>query len=61
MSTSTLRVSAFTEPERPRYLQICYSNLAGAAVDVTGGGEHTKDNRWTCRDCKDSSDCPQAD
>ncbi|MBV7674317.1 hypothetical protein STHAL_33260 [Streptomyces halstedii] len=61
MSTAALRVSAFTEPERPRNLQIRYINLAGAAVDVTGGGEHAQDNRWTCRGCKDSSDCPKAD
>ncbi|AXU16802.1 hypothetical protein [Streptomyces clavuligerus] len=61
MSTAALRISAFTEPERPKDLQIRYINLAGAYVDVTGGGEHVQDNRWTCRGCKDSSDSRETD
>ncbi|MGW5679040.1 hypothetical protein ACWEV4_28850 [Streptomyces sp. NPDC003860] len=59
--TTAVRASAFTEPDRPKNLQIRYVNLAGAYVDVTGSGHHVQDNRWKCRGCKDTSSAPEAD
>lgn len=58
--TTDVRTSAFTEPDRPNNLQIRYVTVGGSFVDVTGLGEHFK-NRWKCRGCNDSSDCPEED
>ncbi|MEU5958804.1 hypothetical protein [Streptomyces sp. NPDC047525] len=55
---TAVRVSAFSEPDRPKDLQIRYSTVGGAYVDVTGGGEHMK-NRWKCHGCKDASRFPE--
>ncbi|MFF3787777.1 hypothetical protein [Streptomyces sp. NPDC001933] len=30
-------------------------------MDVTGPGEHLKENRWDCRGCGDSSERPEED
>ncbi|MCI3927856.1 hypothetical protein [Streptomyces sp. AN091965] len=38
-----VRTSAFTEPDRPKDLQIRYLTVGGAHVDVTGSGEHPVD------------------
>ncbi|MEW2709089.1 hypothetical protein AB0948_29430 [Streptomyces koyangensis] len=59
MSTA-VRASAFNEPERPKNLQIRFTTIGGAFVDVIGLGEHRM-NRWTCRGCKDSSRFPEED
>ncbi|WP_333741175.1 hypothetical protein [Streptomyces sp. IBSBF 2806] len=59
MST-VLRTSAFTEPERPKNLQIRFATLGGSFVDVVGLGEHSK-NRWKCRGCKATSQFPEED
>ncbi|WP_046500014.1 hypothetical protein [Streptomyces odonnellii] len=59
MSTA-VRASAFTEPERPKNLQIRFVTLSGSFVDVIGLGEHLK-NRWRCHCCKDTSRFPEED
>ncbi|WP_331719992.1 hypothetical protein [Streptomyces sp. NBC_00147] len=59
--TTTVRTSAFTEPDRPKNLQIRYLNQVGAHVDVTGSGEHAENNRWKCHGCKDTSRSPETD
>ncbi|WP_186784540.1 hypothetical protein [Streptomyces sp. CBG33] len=59
MSTA-VRASAFNEPERPKNLQIRFTTIGGAFVDVIGLGEHRM-NRWTCHGCKDSSRFPEED
>ncbi|MEU6896317.1 hypothetical protein ABZ934_32185 [Streptomyces sp. NPDC046557] len=60
MSTA-LRASAFTEPDRPKNLLIRFLTTGGSYVDVTGHGEHAKNNRWNCLGCGDSSTCPEQD
>ncbi|MBQ0867377.1 hypothetical protein [Streptomyces sp. RK75] len=60
MSTA-VRASAFTEPDRPKDLQIRYVTVGGAYLDVTGSGEHVQDNRWVCRGCKETSRAPETD
>ncbi|NJP73448.1 hypothetical protein [Streptomyces sp. C1-2] len=59
MSTA-VRASAFTEPERPKNLQIRFATIGGSFVDVTGHGEHFK-NRWKCHGCKATSQFPEED
>jgi len=58
---TALIASAFTEPERPKDLQIRFITLGGVYVDVTGSGHSSSKHRWDCRGCKDSSDCPKED
>ncbi|MEV6049208.1 RRQRL motif-containing zinc-binding protein [Streptomyces xanthochromogenes] len=58
---TTTMTTVFSEPDRPKNLQIRYLNLVGASLDVTGSGEHAQDNRWTCRGCKDTSSSPETD
>ncbi|MFD5786707.1 hypothetical protein ACFWH1_08720 [Streptomyces sp. NPDC127037] len=58
MSTTTL--SAFTEPDRPKNLQIRFITVGGSFVDVVGFGENFK-NRWKCHGCQASSQFPEAD
>lgn len=58
MSTTT-RASAFTEPDRPKGLQIRFITVGGSYVDVTGPGEYSKQNRWDCHGCKDTSQSPR--
>ncbi|WP_328698526.1 hypothetical protein [Streptomyces sp. NBC_00342] len=60
MSTAA-RASTFTEPERPNDLLIRFITIGASFVDVTGTGEYSKDNRWHCTGCGDSSDCPDQD
>ncbi|MEU9397782.1 hypothetical protein AB0D86_48415 [Streptomyces sp. NPDC048324] len=60
MSTA-VRASAFTEPERPKNLQIRFVTIGGSFVDVTGPGEHSERNRWKCHGCKATSQFPEAD
>ncbi|GGS09180.1 MULTISPECIES: hypothetical protein [Streptomyces] len=57
MSTA-VRASAFTEPERPKNLQIRFVTIGGSFVDVIGRGEHFK-NRWKCHGCKAASQFPE--
>ncbi|MFD5192589.1 hypothetical protein ACFWMU_31455 [Streptomyces sp. NPDC058357] len=59
MSTATL--AAFTEPDRPKNLLIRSITVGGSYVDVTGPGKHSKENRWGCRGCGDSSGRPEED
>ncbi|MFF3863664.1 hypothetical protein [Streptomyces sp. NPDC002209] len=57
---STLR-TALAEPERPKDLQIRFVTLGGSYVDVTGPGHSSDKHSWTCRGCKETSDCPNQD
>ncbi|HEY9327046.1 MAG TPA: hypothetical protein VIS09_02205 [Streptomyces sp.] len=59
MSTATL--AAFTEPDRPTNLLIRFITVGGSYVDVTGRGQHSDKNRWTCHGCGDSSRRPEED
>ncbi|MGW6877132.1 hypothetical protein ACWGHA_32905 [Streptomyces xanthophaeus] len=60
MSTA-VRPSAFTEPDRPKNLQIRFVTTGGSYVDVTGHGEHFDNNSWNCLGCGDTSRCPEQD
>ncbi|MFJ6000349.1 hypothetical protein [Streptomyces sp. NPDC092370] len=58
---STAPLAAFTEPDRPKNLQIRFITVGGSYVDVTGPGEHSDKNRWDCHGCGDSSNRPEED
>ncbi|MFD4860668.1 hypothetical protein [Streptomyces atratus] len=58
MSTAAL-VSAFTEPDRPKDLQIRFVTVGGSYVDVTGPGCSSDKHRWDCCGCKDTSRFPE--
>ncbi|WP_407842081.1 hypothetical protein ACE1OC_42780 (plasmid) [Streptomyces sp. DSM 116496] len=60
MSTA-VRATAFTEPDRPKNLQIRFLTTGGSYVDVTGHGEHAENNRWNCLGCGESSNLPEQD
>ncbi|MFD9285715.1 hypothetical protein ACFWD7_52620 [Streptomyces mirabilis] len=53
--------SAFTEPERPKGLQIRFITVGGSYVDVTGAGHDSDKHRWDCHGCKDTSRFPEKD
>ncbi|WP_030423475.1 hypothetical protein [Streptomyces sp. NRRL F-5065] len=59
MSTAT--PAAFTEPDRPKNLQIRFITVGGSYVDVTGPGEHSNKNRWNCHGCGESSQLVEGD
>ncbi|QKZ18612.1 hypothetical protein [Streptomyces chartreusis] len=53
--------SAFTEPDRPKGLQIRFITVGGSYVDVIPS-EHGSDKvRWDCHGCKDTSRFPEQD
>ncbi|MEU3774228.1 hypothetical protein AB0F11_13670 [Streptomyces sp. NPDC032472] len=54
--TTTVRTSAFTEPDRPKNLQIRYVTVGGTYLDVTGTGSIHKNHRWHCHGCQDGND-----
>ncbi|MFJ7069760.1 hypothetical protein [Streptomyces sp. NPDC101115] len=58
---TALRTSSFTEPDRPKGLQIRFLTTGGSFVDVTGPGEHSDQNRWKCHGCGEVSDRPEKD
>ncbi|MER6129753.1 hypothetical protein ABT173_45805 [Streptomyces sp. NPDC001795] len=60
MRTASL-ASAFTEPERPKGLQLRFITVGGSYVDVTGSGRDSGKHRWDCRGCKDTSRFPDED
>lgn len=45
----------------PPNLLIRYITTGGAYLDVTGPGEHSKENRWSCHGCGDGSERPTQD
>ncbi|MFZ4302780.1 hypothetical protein ACOZE3_33345 [Streptomyces cinereoruber] len=62
VSTSpAARRSAFTQPERPRDLQIRYLTVGGSYVDVTPAANKRLGSRWHCHGCKAVSEFPDTD
>ncbi|MEU3350000.1 hypothetical protein ABZ723_34535, partial [Streptomyces sp. NPDC006700] len=57
MRTAPL-TSAFTEPERPKGLQIRFITVGGSYVDVIPSGRGSDKHRWDCLGCKDTSRFP---
>ncbi|MFE7948235.1 hypothetical protein [Streptomyces sp. NPDC057426] len=53
--------SAFTEPDRPKNLQIRFLTVGGSYVDVTGPGHESSKHEWRCRGCQDTSQRPEQD
>lgn len=53
--------SAFTEPERPKGLQIRFITVGGSYVDVIPSGRGSDKHRWDCLGCKDTSRFPEKD
>ncbi|MGA5873913.1 hypothetical protein [Streptomyces cinereoruber] len=59
--TPAARPSAFTQPERPRDLQIRYLTVGGSYVDVTPAANKHLGSRWHCHGCKAVSEFPDTD
>jgi hypothetical protein len=59
--SAVARASAFTEPDRPKGLQIRFITVGGSYVDVIGPDDYSDKNRWDCHGCKDTSRSPGKD